>query len=71
MTIDWNSLGYVARTFFYQIGGGEDEDDKTIFIKNGFAVWITQNRLYRCKYDRLSYTNGFPQDAELITPEDL
>lgn len=61
--------GYEKEIFFFQTGGGEDEDDQDIYVKGDIAVTYesTYGRWYAQKRDRLSYINGFEiDDAEAV-----
>lgn len=53
--------GFKPKTFFYEIGGGEDEDDMTIYIKDDIALMFDFQRKVWLKrpYSSLSYINGF------------
>ena len=53
--------GYEKQTFFYQIGGGEDEDDREIFVKDGIAVTYesTYDGWYAKRESEINYVNGF------------
>jgi hypothetical protein len=56
--------GYEKRTFFFAIGGGEDEDDQEIFVKGGIA--ITYESTFSCWCARpereINYVDGFNVD---------
>lgn len=61
------AAGYEKRIFFFQIGGGEDEDDREIFVKDGIA--ITYESTYdvwcvRAEFD-LNYIDGFNVDSAI------
>lgn len=55
------AAGYERQTFFFQTGGGEDEDDMEIFVKNGIAV--AYESTYECWYavpeSEINYVDGF------------
>lgn len=57
--------GYKAEIFFYQTGGGEDEDDCIIFVKDGRVLHYEYVEKYwmAAKYDDLNYTEGWPYEA--------
>ena len=53
--------GFISDTLFFQIGGGEDEDDITIFMKEDFALawdYIT-SKWHKCMYKSINYKDGF------------
>jgi hypothetical protein len=58
------NAGYEKQIFFFQIGGGEDEDDIYIFVKDGTA--ITYESTFNCwcikPYSELNYLDGFNVD---------
>lgn len=63
------AAGYQKEIFFFQTGGGEDEDDQDIYVKGDIAV--TYESTYQCWYaqkrDRLSYVDGFEiEDATVV-----
>jgi hypothetical protein len=63
------NAGYEKEIFFFQTGGGEDEDDQDIYVKGDIAV--TYESTYKCWYtqkrDRLNYVDGFEiEDATVV-----
>lgn len=63
---DLIKAGYKPEIFFYKIGGGEDESDMTIYVKDDIAVRIQYNSstypsgvCYAVKCDYLSTQNGW------------
>lgn len=60
--------GYEKRVFFYEIGGGEDEDDIDIFVKGNTVVFYDYSyKVWRtCPYDSINYVNGLPGLALVI-----
>lgn len=64
--------GYKKQVFFYAIGGGEDEDDRDIFIKDESVVFYDYSyKVWRkCHSRQTSYVNGLPSNAEVITQPD-
>jgi hypothetical protein len=56
--------GYEKQVFFYQVGGGEDEDDREIFVKDGIAVTFesTTKSWHARKMSEISYEGGFNTD---------
>lgn len=72
---DLIKAGWEPQAFFFQTGGGEDEDDREIFVKDG--ITITYESSYKCwcvkKHDEINYIDGFGVDnAEKIrTMEEL
>ncbi|HLI93232.1 MAG TPA: hypothetical protein VKU83_06470 [Puia sp.] len=63
--------GWESRTFFYAIGGGEDEDDRLIFIKDGLALTEMGGFWYRADEDELEYRQGFPSQDRVYFIEEL
>lgn len=61
------AAGYEKEIFFFQVGNYEDEDDITIFVKDGVAVtqgsedgyWHAEKR------DLISYAEGFDTDTAI------
>lgn len=58
--------GFEHKTLFFQTGGGEDENDMSIFVKNGIAVSHDDinDVWYSCKEANLSYTKGWDYDNQ-------
>lgn len=66
--------GFYSEYFAYAIGGGEDENDMTIFIKGDVVVACpyAEGSWFKANYDDLSYTNGFPDNCMPVeTMEEL
>jgi hypothetical protein len=63
------NAGFKPQYFAYQIGGGEDEDDMTIFVKDNIAVayrW-DNDYWYARRREGLNYINGFRfSEAEAV-----
>lgn len=60
--------GWIKENLYYQIGGGEEENDRTIYVKDGWALTFdyTSKRWYIAKYDELNYVNGFPYEEVVV-----
>lgn len=64
------AAGYSKQIFFYKIGGGEDEDDIDIFVKDNIAVSFN---FYKETWYAVSYSSLIDQgrfrfdDAEKVT----
>lgn len=60
--------GFKKQVFFYQIGGGEDEDDTDIFVKDDTVVFYDYSyKVWRkCSYSEINYIKGLPCDAEIV-----
>lgn len=57
--------GYKKTIFFFQVGGGEDEDDRFIYVKDGIAVTYegSYQSWHARKEDDINYVNGFDTDC--------
>ena len=65
--------GYKHTNFFYQTGGGEDEDDMEVFIKDDKAVtgWYSEfPNVRRCDAEDLNYIDGWPEYSEVLLLSD-
>ncbi|PSR54143.1 hypothetical protein AHMF7605_11740 [Adhaeribacter arboris] len=74
ITDEWlKAHGWEARTLFYQVGGGEDEDDLTYFEKNGKALtnWYTKRGYHIANESDLTYQDGFPENEIVVYAADL
>ena len=65
ITEEWlKENGWKGETLFYQVGGGEDEDDCSIWVKDEMA--LTHSSIHKLWYiakrSDLNYINGFPYD---------
>jgi hypothetical protein len=58
--------GYKKELFFYQTGGGEDENDMYIFVnkeKDIAVAWdVWKESWAQIQYSSLNYVNGFNSD---------
>lgn len=67
------SKGFKKQIFFYQIGGGEDEDDTYIFINDDVVVfWDHYYKVWRKNiYSKINYVNGLDWDGQVCEETDL
>lgn len=67
------SKGFNKQVFFYQIGGGEDEDDTDIFVKDDVVVfWDHYYKVWRKnRYSQINYVNGLDWHGEACSEGDL
>lgn len=51
--------GWKCQLFEYKIGGGEDEDDMDIWVKEEWAITKIKDRWLLCRHDNISTINGW------------
>lgn len=78
MKVDWEyahsfckkleKKGFVHKNFFFQTGGGEDENDMEIYVKDDIAVTFDcySNSFKTCKYSNMNYVDGWDYNNETI-----
>lgn len=74
ITEEWlKKNGWQKRLFFYAIGGGEDENDRDIWVKDGVALTYeyTYKKWCKASYEELNYVNGFPDNDIVIYTDEL
>jgi len=54
------NLGFRKRTFYYAIGGGEDENDMEIWVNDNTALGQYGDNWFKTHIDLLNYSEGFP-----------
>lgn len=65
-------LGFAQKNFFYAVGGGEDEDDRVIYVKDDIALTeSSEGGFYKSKTDDLSYQHGFPYNNRINNIEEI
>lgn len=65
--------GWKGQLFEYKIGGGEDEDDMSIWIKGKWAITKIKESWLICRYDNIDTINGWDYDGSnsIKTVEEL
>lgn len=61
----FNEAGFKSICFAFQTGGGEDEDDVMIYVKDNIAVKsIGFYKYVQCDYSKMNYITGWDWDNE-------
>lgn len=66
-----NSLiksGFTKQNFAFQVGGGEDENDDSILIKENIVLWwdYSADKWHAGTYSKCNYVNGINTDKGII-----
>lgn len=63
--------GFIKQTFFYQIGGGEDEDDRDVWVNSDAdkVIFKDGNKYRKCKWSKCNYVNGLDYENSIVLKE--